>query len=72
MRIRIHNTAFFHFLIPETNLQTSSVACSVVDPDPESDPDPIGSELFAGSGVGSGINHFGSESGQPLPGMNLK
>ncbi len=32
--------------------------------DPESDPDPIGSELFAGSGVGSGINHFGSESTQ--------
>jgi len=38
---------------------------SVVDPDPE---------LFAGSGsgVGSGINHFGSGSGQPLSGMNLK
>ncbi len=32
--------------------------CSVVDPDPE---------LFAGSGVGSGINYFGSGSG-----MNLK
>jgi hypothetical protein len=24
------------------------------------------------SGVGSGINHFGSGSGQPLLGMNLK
>jgi hypothetical protein len=35
---------------------------SVVDPDP----DP---ELFAGSGVGSGINHFGS--GQSGSGMNL-
>jgi hypothetical protein len=34
---------------------------SVVDPDPESDP-----KLFAGSGVGSGMNHFGSGSGQPL------
>ncbi len=29
-------------------------------------------ELFAGSGVGSGINHFGSGSGQPGSGMNLK
>ncbi len=31
-------------------------------------------KLFAGSGsgVGSGINHFESESGQPLPCMNLK
>ncbi len=27
---------------------------------------------FAGSGVGSGINHFGSGSGQPISGMNLK
>jgi hypothetical protein len=36
---------------------------SVVDPDPESDPDPDGSKIFfvkCGSGVGSGINHFGS------------
>jgi hypothetical protein len=37
---------------------------SDVDPDPESDP-----KLFAGSGVGSGINHFGS--GQPLSRMHL-
>jgi hypothetical protein len=28
-------------------------------------------ELFAGSGVGSGINHFGSGSGQSGSGMNL-
>jgi hypothetical protein len=35
---------------------------SVVDPDPE---------LFAGSGVGSGINHFGSGSGHSGSGMNL-
>ncbi len=28
-------------------------------------------ELFAGSGLGSGINHFGSESGQSGSGMNL-
>ncbi len=39
---------------------------SVVDPDPESDP-----ELFARSGVGSGINHFGSGSGQSGSGMNF-
>jgi len=32
------------------------------------DPDP---ELFAGSGVGSGINHFGSGSGQSGSGMNF-
>jgi hypothetical protein len=32
------------------------------------DPDPVGSELFAGCG----INHFGPGSGQPLTGMNLK
>jgi hypothetical protein len=56
---------------------------SVVDPDP-ADPDPAGSEtfyririrqgpkLFVGSGVGYGINHFGSGSGQPLSRMNLK
>jgi hypothetical protein len=46
-----------------------NILSSVVDPDPESDP-----KLFAGSGsgVGFGINHFGSGSGQPLSGMNLK
>ncbi len=33
---------------------------------------PVGSETFAGFGVGSGINHFGSGSGQPLSRMNLK
>ncbi len=34
----------------------------------------VGSETFSrsGSGVGSGINHFGSGSRQPLSGMNLK
>jgi hypothetical protein len=30
------------------------------------------SKLFSGSGVGSGINNFGSGSGQPLTRMNLK
>ncbi len=29
-------------------------------------------ELFSGSGLGSGINHFASGSGQPGSGMNLK
>jgi hypothetical protein len=29
-------------------------------------------KLFAGSGVGSGINHLGSGSGQPLSRKNLK
>ncbi len=29
-------------------------------------------KLFAGSGSGVGINHFGSGSGQPSSGMNLK
>jgi hypothetical protein len=29
-------------------------------------------KLFAGSGVGSGTNHFRSGSGQPLSGMNVK
>ncbi len=29
-------------------------------------------KLFAGSGVGSGTNHSGSGSGQPLSGMNFK
>ncbi len=40
-----------------------------MDPDPESGP-----KLSAGSesGVGSGINQFGSGSGQPLSGINLK
>jgi hypothetical protein len=38
------------------------VPYSVVDLDPE---------LFAGSGLGSGINHFGSGSGQSGSGMNL-
>jgi hypothetical protein len=51
------------------------ILCSVVGPDPESDPDPVVSEkLFAGSepGDGSGMNHFGSGSNQPLLRMNLK
>jgi hypothetical protein len=36
------------------------------------DPNPVEPKHFAGSGVGSGINHFGSGSVQPLLKMNLK
>jgi hypothetical protein len=41
---------------------TLNFTTSVVDPD---------SELFAGSGLRSGINHFGSGSGHSGSGMNL-
>jgi hypothetical protein len=48
----------------ESRIWDPVVFSSVVDPDPE---------LFAGSGsgVGSGINHFGSRSGQSGSGMNF-
>jgi hypothetical protein len=47
----------------KTEIVFASIVDSVVDPDPE---------LFAGSELGSGINHFGSGSGQSGSGMNLK
>ncbi len=44
----------------DAGIEQRNVATSVVDP-----------ELFAGSGLGSGINHFGSGSGQSGSVMNL-
>jgi hypothetical protein len=59
LRIRdvFSGSGFFSF--PQCG---GAVIISIVDPDPE---------LFAGSGLGSGINHFGSGSGQSGSGMNL-
>jgi hypothetical protein len=54
----------FDDLLEYTGNQPPQKQC---DPDPKSD-----LKHFAGSGVGSGMNHFGSGSGQPLSGMNLK
>ncbi len=50
--------------IGHLSLANSVVDLSVVDPDPNP-------ELLAGSGLGSGINHFGSGSGLAGSGMNL-
>jgi hypothetical protein len=76
--ISLETSVFFFILIIEQDVKRNLfklkaanlyVSCSVVDPDLESDP-----KLFARSGseVGSGINHFGSGSGQPFSRTNLK
>ncbi len=81
-------TTFIKILLPEayegtrpsTNITNQSdpvigkggLEHSGVDLDPESDPDPVGSVTFCRIRSRIRINHFGSGSGQPLPGMNLK
>jgi hypothetical protein len=71
MYICIYAPTGFYLWFRNVALLVPVVIISVVDMDPELDPDPVGSETFVGSGVRFRINHFGYGSGQPLSGMNL-